>query len=735
MCSRRGFTATLKDQKIKTGNLRIDVLSIRFFFALIRLCPQLISSLKTLCRNVQLLLMDEIKKRYVTAVSFGIYILFTAVRALASSSNVPVTIGTIVVTANATAPDFQTGDVDTELTPAFYSVIKRKRFEGKIEDLSQVIKEEPSIQVRQSGGMGSFSSISIRGSSSDQVNIFLDGILLNDASGGGVDLSNISLSDVGAIEIYRGITPVNFGQASIGGVVNIRTRRTKKGLKSSITTGYGSFHTRKLGAFINCKPGRWDYLISGDYLASDNDFRFLNDKGTVFNKADDRIERRHNAQFDQQNLLTKFGLDITDDIRIDLLNQCFLKDQNLPDWKNNKTTRTSFDTKRDITTFKLTANNIGPIHLNTSTQVYYGWKNEDYDDRLGQIGLGRQHTISNTRRCGTNIFLEWLNNWNTVGLMLHFQHEKYDSKDHLNRSNPTESGRNLFSLALQDSIAFFQDSLIITPALRLTRLRDRLMGTTSIFSGVQMPGNSRRDSHFSPQIGLKYRPLSWLTLKTNLGRYVREPSFFELFGDRGFFLGNENLRAEKGVNFDLGLEINLFPEGPWLRHVSISCAYFHSNVNDLITRSFDARGVGKSVNISKTEIHGIETGFKMNFLKIFRFIANATWQDTENQSDIKAFNGNYLPGRYRRSYLERIEAMYDGLKVWSEIIEEKGVYYDTANLLRAKDKKEINAGISWRFRSALLTFEARNLEDEQHEDFNGFPMPGRSYYFTLKYSF
>ena len=679
--------------------------------------------------------MDKIKRQYVTLISLEVFIFFTAIKTLASDLSVPVNMGTIIVTANSTAPDFQTGDVDTEQTPAFYSIIKRKKFEGKIEGLSQILKQEPGIQVRQSGGMGSFSSISIRGSSSDQVNIFLDGILLNDASGGGVDLSNISLSDVGAIEIYRGITPANFAQSSIGGVVNIRTRRIKRGIKSSITTGYGSFNTRKLGAFINYKPGKWDCLISGDYLGSDNDFRFLNNMGTVFNKADDRIERRHNAEFDQKNLLTKFGLDITDSVRIDLLNQCFLKDQDLPDWKNNRSTRTSFDTRRDITAFKFTADDVGPIHLNTSTQVYYGWKNEDYDDRLGQIGLGRQHNIYHTRRCGTNIFLEWLNNWNTVGLMLHFQHERYDSQDQLKQSNPTESKRNLFSLALQDSLAFFQDSLIITPALRLTHLRDRLMGTRSIFSGVQMPGSSREETHFSPQIGLKYRPLSWLTLKTNLGRYVREPSFFELFGDRGFFLGNENLKAEKGVNFDLGLEVNLFPEWPWLRHIHIDCAYFHSRVNDLITRSFDARGVGKSVNISKTKISGIETGFKMDFLKIFRFIANATWQDTENQSDIKAFNGNRLPGRYRRSYLERIEAMYDGLKVWSEIMEEEGVYYDTANLLKAKDKEEINAGVSWQLRSALLTLEARNLKNEQYEDFNGFPMPGRSYYFTLKYSF
>ena len=47
----------------------------------------------------------------------------------------------------------------------------------------------------------------------------------------GVDLSNISLSDVESIEIYRGISPANFGKASIGGVVNIKTLRSMYHLK------------------------------------------------------------------------------------------------------------------------------------------------------------------------------------------------------------------------------------------------------------------------------------------------------------------------------------------------------------------------------------------------------------------------------------------------------------------------------------------------------------------------
>ena len=200
-----------------------------------------------------------------------------------------VTLDTVVVTAKKQGP-LVTGDVDMESTPVFTSIIKREAFEGKTESLANIIEKETGVQVRQSGGLGSFSSVSLRGASSDQVMVYLDGILLNDASGGGVDLSNIALSDVESIEIYKGMTPVNFGKASVGGAVNIRTLRSKEGIGGNAIIGYGSFNTLKAGAMINQKISDFDYLISCDYLTTDNDYEILNDNGTEYNPDDDKWE-------------------------------------------------------------------------------------------------------------------------------------------------------------------------------------------------------------------------------------------------------------------------------------------------------------------------------------------------------------------------------------------------------------------------------------------------------------
>ena len=129
-----------------------------------------------------------------------------------------VSLGTIII--NADAQD----DVNAQ-SPSFSSIVK-KDASSATDDVSSMIEKETSVQVKQSGGLGSFSSMSLRGASSNQVMIFLDGIPLNDASGSAVDLSSIPSSEISSIEIYRGNTPATLGKGGIGGAVNIKTLKS-----------------------------------------------------------------------------------------------------------------------------------------------------------------------------------------------------------------------------------------------------------------------------------------------------------------------------------------------------------------------------------------------------------------------------------------------------------------------------------------------------------------------------
>ncbi len=668
----------------------------------------------------------------------GLLTCFGGLSAMAAETrdadNQSVMLDTIVVSAKKDGQNMQTGDVDHEVTPVMTSTILREDFEGKTESLAEVIKKEVGVQVRQSGGLGSFSSVSLRGASSQQVLVFLDGILLNDASGGGVDLSSIALGDVASIDIYRGAIPMNFGISGLGGAVNVRTLRSIKGLNASVSAGYGSFNTSKLNGFVNYKPGRFDYLFSADYLGSDNDFEFLNDNGTQLNTADDETQERENAEVGQFNLLAKAGYDASETLRLELMNQYFSKDQELPSWNNSDATETTFDTVRNITTAKITADNLTSLHLDTSGQVSYTWKEEEYDDRKGDVGLGTQHSTYTTSRVNADMFVEYNGDWQSLIGTFNWLHEDYKDVDHEDDDDTTKNNRDSLTFGLQDSIFLLGDTLIVTPAASFTWLEDEL-DEYSDDLGDEYEATDRSDQYLSPQIGLLYGPFPWLKLKSNLAKYVRQPSFFELFGDRGFFVGNPELKEETGVNFDIGGEISWNLPLDWIQRLSFSAAYFRNDIDDLITRAYDSRGIGKSVNISGALIQGVEVGAVVEFLDMFRGVANFTYQDPENQSEIKAFDGKRLPGQFEYSGLGRLEARLASFTLYGEYVKETGLYYDTVNLLKAENKDEINAGIGWSRGPWLVRFEAKNLADEQYEDFNGFPLPGRSFYASVKYTF
>jgi iron complex outermembrane receptor protein len=372
--------------------------------------------------------------------------------------------------------------------------------------------------------------------------------------------------------------------------------------------------------------------------------------------------------------------------------------------------------------------------LNLSSRFYYSWKEEEYDDRKGQIGLGRQHNEYKTTKYGVHLFLEWPTAWQTLTLTSEAYREEYEPRDLLRPNDPGDSKRDAFILGLQDSFLLFDEALVITPGFRFQAFDDELKNSVDQFGDI-LEGERERDNYASPQMGLKYRPCTWLTLKVNLARYTRKPSFFELFGDHGFFTSNPDLEAEEGLNWDVGFDLQWKPYKLWLRRVSVSAAFFRSDVDDIITMVYDARGIGRAVNISEATLEGVESSVVLEGLRFFRFVGNVTWQDTENRGSIAAFNGKKLPGRFEKSFLGRLEATYRTVKVYGEYICESDMYYDTPNLLEAKTKKEINMGVSWLFRSCLFSFEGKNLSNDRYEDFNGYPLPGRAFYFTVKYDF
>lgn len=124
-------------------------------------------------------------------------------------------------------------------SPSSVSVISSQQIaDSGATDVAQVINGQPGVVVNDYGPTGALKTVSIRGSTSSQVLVLLDGIRLNSSVNGEVDLSSIPMEIIDHIEIVRGGESSLYGSSAIGGVINIITKKAEKpSVSLSLTNG------------------------------------------------------------------------------------------------------------------------------------------------------------------------------------------------------------------------------------------------------------------------------------------------------------------------------------------------------------------------------------------------------------------------------------------------------------------------------------------------------------------
>src|SRR3989344_3318257 len=127
-----------------------------------------------------------------------------------------------------------------------------------------------SITVRDSG-IGTSTSVSIRGAESDQTVALVDGIKLNDPSspGGGFNFGNLLVGNIDRIEVLRGPSSVLWGSQTIGGVVNMITRQPTEQLSVNLRGEYGYRDTGQLVGNVSGKAGPLSASIGAGHFRTD----------------------------------------------------------------------------------------------------------------------------------------------------------------------------------------------------------------------------------------------------------------------------------------------------------------------------------------------------------------------------------------------------------------------------------------------------------------------------------
>ena len=271
----------------------------------------------------------------------------------------------------------------------FATVVDVSESTAQVDSIADVLSESVGVQVRRFGGLGAFSTVSIRGSTPSQVGVYLNGVRLNQANVGLVDLGDIPLDNVERIEIYRGFSPLQLGAGSIGGSINLVTRQVVGETVNRVSSSYGSYDTRKFTLYRSQAFTNLGYVVLFNYTGSEGDFEFFDDNGTPFNPFDDEVTKRQNNDFQSFNINAKGEMTVAG-WNITLLDDFFTKDQGVPGRSSNQSETASLEVRRNVATLRFERRGFPWTTTDAAFQLAHTWQREDFQDRQDEIGIGAQ---------------------------------------------------------------------------------------------------------------------------------------------------------------------------------------------------------------------------------------------------------------------------------------------------------------------------------------------------------
>jgi iron complex outermembrane receptor protein len=642
-------------------------------------------------------------------------------------------LGEIVVRGARPTP---TAPVEDET--AFATVIDTTDKTAEADTVADVLAETVGVHVRSFGGLGAFSTVSVRGSAPGQVQVYLDGVPLSRARSEVLDVSTLPLDAVERIEVYRGFVPIAFTRAGPGGVVNLITRRPADEPRTNVSASYGSFDSRKVSVERSQRLGAWEYLGFATYTGSEGDFSFRDDNGTPGFTLDDTTATRVNNDFNAVDVLAKAGYRFAERTTVGVTNQLFYKDQGVPGISSNQARDTRLRELRNLMHVRAELAGVGIPALDLRATGHILYDRARFSDRSGEIGVGNQDSDDDTVATGIDgLFTYYWGRHLVPSLLLAAGYETFLPGDRLDPANAgPDQSRVQVGVGAQNEIYLFTDRFLVVPSVRWDYLDDDFSGSLpAAVAGAPEP-RQRTDSFTSPRLGVRLAPVPFLAVRGNIARLYRPPNFTELFGDRGVVSGSGGLDPEKAFNRDIGLQLT--PRD--LRVVDdvlVEYAYFDNEIDDLIVFVPTSQNVLTPQNVSRATVSGHEVNVSLRAWGHVRLSANYTHQDAVDESPEPSRKGKRLPGRpadegyVRHELFGRLGRLYYEATIIGDNFRAPG----ERDRVGSRAIHNVGVSVTPPGTGLTATFEARNITDDQVADFEGFPLPGLSFVGTVRYVF
>ncbi len=566
-------------------------------------------------------------------------------------------------------------------------------------NLGELLEQNSSAFVK-SYGIGSMSTVSMRGAGSSHSQLLWNGISLNSSTNGVVDFSLFPLELFSQVSVYEGISSLEKNGGALGGIVDLKS---KQPINDEVRLSYsvGSFGWQRASLNWVQSIKKWTSQTRLFYTEVKNNFDYQDVGSPGFPEKE-----LQNARLEQTGFKQDISLKLNEKNRIG-------------------TELWYFNSERQLPTI-FTVNNAQEFQQDKSFRIQLKGDHYLQKAKLKWTSAYLNDEIIYENYVSSILSISLSQSWRSY---VNYEQElsKKASLDARLNLNVDQADNPAFEKTLhQNRVALFG------------ALNYQLKKRWRLKTGSRIEQIINHDLLFMP-----FAETQWILPKQkvslSLGQNIKYPNLNDLYWIPG---GNPDLEAEKSSSIDLNHEWQLVSNEKWRikSHVSL----FYNHMDQFIFWKPTAFGYWQAENIKAVYARGGRTQISVKRKGKVEVEWSGHYSLTQSrslhQSHPYDLSKNkqliYLPEHQFKGHLYLKYRSLSSTLNYQFI----GARYTTTDNLDFLPYYQLldwtlTESMKWKKTEIEMSFSIQNLLDEDYQAIAWRPMPGRNYLFKLSYAF
>ncbi len=442
-------------------------------------------------------------------------------------------------------------------------------------NLSDIMSFSPGVHVSQ--GQKGDSSINIRGLGSNRVTLMYDGIPVYEPYFNSFNLNTFPSTAIKEIKVIKGASSVLYGPNTMGGVVNVITKRTLKPYLS-LNTRFSNNSTALVAASGGYTNEKFAVFANATFDKSD---------GFDFKSSEGKTVQRALSNYDRKNFTGKFYFYPTEESEIMAEILYYNSNYGVPAAYEVKELKSRYWNFRDWDRLQL---NLGGTtgFLDKGLLKIRGYYVHHYnvleDYKTPAKEIRRWVSTYKNYSLGASAIGEYqFSEKNTLKFSLIGSTNRVRTQSDAGEEWEKFT-RQVYSIGIEDHIS-------LNEKLKIT------LGASVDF--LKKDSGSNKTS-FNPIAGIKFSASDAIDLRASVSGKSRFPSMKSLYGRDG----NTDLASEVATNYEVGFTLK--------KWVNTEVSFFYNRITDMIQSVRGSDGYKMYRNVGKADLKGLEVEVSKN---------------------------------------------------------------------------------------------------------------------------